>query len=137
MSRRENPETALVRGVFPLSFTVPGPPVPKARARVVRRRGKITSFTPDRTKSYQDFAGMLALEARQRHGRWALDRRYSVLVVVQRSAARGDVDNFGKAALDACNGVLWADDRQVFELHVHVLEVAKGAEQLKVTVEAA
>jgi len=25
----------------------------------------------------------------------------------------GDIDNLGKAVLDACNGILWKDDRQI------------------------
>ena len=117
-----------------LCFVVPGPPVPKARARTVRQRGRVVSFTPARTKSYGEFAGMLALQARQLHPAWRLDARYSVLVVVRRSGGQGDVDNYGKAALDACNGVLWADDRQVRALSVLIEDVAKGQEGLVVTV---
>lgn len=31
----------------------------------------------------------------------------------------GDVDNYAKSILDGCNGVIWADDEQVDELHVY------------------
>ncbi len=29
----------------------------------------------------------------------------------------GDIDNLEKAVLDACNGILWLDDRQIVEMH--------------------
>ena len=29
----------------------------------------------------------------------------------------GDIDNLAKAVLDACNGVVWSDDRLITELH--------------------
>lgn len=29
----------------------------------------------------------------------------------------GDIDNLAKAVLDACNGVVWTDDRLITELH--------------------
>ena len=32
---------------------------------------------------------------------------------------RGDIDNFAKAVLDAMNGKLWDDDKQIESLHVH------------------
>jgi len=35
-----------------------------------------------------------------------------------RKTSRPDCDNIAKAALDAGNGILWADDAQVAELHV-------------------
>jgi len=28
----------------------------------------------------------------------------------------GDIDNLGKTVLDACNGILWVDDRQIDSL---------------------
>ena len=30
----------------------------------------------------------------------------------------GDVDNLAKGILDACNGILWEDDRQITDLHI-------------------
>src|SRR5215471_3002886 len=33
---------------------------------------------------------------------------------------RSDVDNLAKLILDACNGFVWKDDRQVVELYVRV-----------------
>lgn len=31
---------------------------------------------------------------------------------------RIDIDNLSKAVLDACNGLIWQDDRQIIDLHV-------------------
>lgn len=96
-----------------LRFVVPGPPVPKARARVVRTGGKVRSFTPAKTARYERAVGAYALQARLLVPRWPLDASYAVQVHVYRAARRGDADNFLKGAIDGCNGVLWGDDRQV------------------------
>ena len=29
----------------------------------------------------------------------------------------GDIDNLTKAVFDACNGLIWVDDRQIVEMH--------------------
>ena len=72
--------------------------------------------------SAQESFGLAALEARARweqtHERvWprSLDCEYSIAVWAYRAARRGDYDNFGKQVNDALNGVLWADDRQIFK----------------------
>lgn len=36
-----------------------------------------------------------------------------------RSRKAGDLDNRAKVALDALNGLLWTDDRQITELHLY------------------
>lgn len=127
-----------------LSFVVPGPPVPKARARVVRNKDRVTgatktrSFTPDKSASYEQHVGILALAARTKAKQWlGLDRcvRIGLSVRVYRSREQGDLDNFIKSAKDALNGVLWADDWQVRRFgECFVEEVEKGRERLEVDV---
>ena len=48
-----------------------------------------------------------------------------------------DVDNLAKAVLDACNGLLWADDGQVVELVVrqHDCRVTSSEERCELQVE--
>lgn len=125
-----------------ISFVVNGPPVPKARARVVRSNGpmgpKTHSFTPAKSASYEAHVGMIALAARTKAPKWpGLDRsvRLGLSVRVFRSREQGDLDNFIKSALDACNGILWADDWQVRRFgECFVEEAAKGQERLEVDV---
>ena len=44
-----------------MRFTVPGPPVGKARARVVLNRGKVRAFTPAKSASFSNLAEVLIL----------------------------------------------------------------------------
>ncbi len=92
-----------------LSFTVHGPPVPKARARVVKGR----AFTPKRTRDYESHVTAVAFAAASRCSKWPKDATYALIVVVWRAANRGDLDNYLKAVSDALNGIAWNDDRQV------------------------
>lgn len=54
--------------------------------------------------------------------------RVQLDVFVATSASRVDIDNVAKVALDACNGVVWKDDRQVEKLVIerHVNASAPG-----------
>lgn len=98
-----------------VTFTVSGPPVPKARARLGRGRHW---FTPDRTRNYERAVRWSALAAIART-RWQRQARYVVEVSAYfPDARRRDADNVGKSVLDACNGVLWDDDSQVAALTV-------------------
>jgi len=122
-----------------LSFIVHGPPVPKARARVATNGdGKTHAFTPAKTKAYEAHVKTIAMATRTHHRHWPhLDRsvRFGLSVRVYRSAERGDLDNFIKAALDSCNGVLWVDDSQVRRFgECSVDECEKGKERIEVEV---
>ncbi len=100
-----------------LSFTVEGPPVPKARAR----RGKGgRHYTPAQTRAYESRVRWLAIAAASAAGwRPIADASYALdLVVVFPDARRRDLDNVTKSLCDALNGVAWLDDSQVAELHV-------------------
>jgi Holliday junction resolvase RusA-like endonuclease len=125
------------RTFMKLSFVVHGPPVPKARARVATNaEGKTHAFTPAKTKAYEKHVGTIALATRTHHRQWPhLDKaaRFGLSVRVYRSREQGDLDNFIKAALDSCNGVLWVDDSQVRRfVECSVDECEKGKERLEV-----
>lgn len=104
-----------------LMFTVPGPPVPKARARLVRKGGRVRSFTPDRTTEYEHRMMAYATQAKAKAGcSWPLEGTFRLHVDVYRAVQRGDADNFLKAAGDGLNGVLWLDDRMVHDARVRL-----------------
>ena len=98
-------------------FTVPGNPVPKARARVtLRRGGKATAYTPARTKGWEALVAQAAFLAMR--GQPPLEGPVGVELWLWRGDRRRvDGDNMEKAMLDACNGVVWLDDDQVLEMH--------------------
>lgn len=104
-----------------IAFTVDGPPVPMARARVfVRANGKIGAANPARPTAYKARIRAHFLAVANRTS-WPKDAAYSVeLRVFWQDARRRDLDNIAKSYLDGLNGgVAWNDDSQVDELHVY------------------
>lgn len=102
-----------------LAFTVPGPPVPKARPRVYRGH----TITDPRTTAYEGLVRLHAVRevqrAKQSHAWDAAALSYRVeLHFHMPTRRRADVDNLAKGVLDACNGVLWADDSAVCDLRI-------------------
>lgn len=146
-----------------LSFTVHGPPVPKARARIVSRvecgKTRTRGVTPQKTRDYEKMVSLVALAKRQnfdasmhaagiRDGvpsslvsqmqkRWPCQdkaKRYGIKLHVYRSRDAGDLDNYVKAISDACNGVLWLDDSQIRMIDAMVDGCEKGRERVEVEV---
>lgn len=105
----------------PLEFTVPGPPVPKARARVANGHG----FTPERTSEYEEavcYAALYALLQYLKRNSMAwpgIAKSYRLSCDFYRRANRGDLSNFIKSVEDALNMTrrygqpVWPDDRLV------------------------
>ena len=50
-----------------MRFTVPGPPVGKARARTVLNRGRVHSYTPNKTTAYESTVRLAFAKAFPRH----------------------------------------------------------------------
>jgi len=96
-------------------FHVPGPVIPKGRPRTVTRDGKSHTYTPKRTKDYEGVVKLYALQARGRRKPFSGNVSLDIEI---RGKGRGDLDNQVKSLLDALNGVLYNDDKQVVELHV-------------------
>jgi Holliday junction resolvase RusA-like endonuclease len=115
-ARRQSQEKS---GVTELRFIVPGPPVPAARPRVVRRGlGRAHAFTPARTEAYEQRVGVAALQAMAAI-RWRVGDAgpFGLRLDFYREANRGDLDNYTKAAADGITRArVWDDDRHVHEL---------------------
>ena len=110
-------------------FFVDGPPVPCARARVVKVGKASHGFTPKKTADYQKRIRMLALSEVAKSGVpfyfGAVEYRQALFAVhlyVGRAQKRGDADNFAKSVMDACTKVFWHDDSQVRTLTTTVLD---------------
>ena len=109
---------------FSLKFTIPGDPIPKARARVGRRGW---SYTPAKTVEYEQAVGWAARKALTESGKAALDSdvRFAVTVDFYLGTERQiDLDNLIKSLLDGLTprkprgrqrppGLFWKDDSQV------------------------
>lgn len=112
-------------------FVIPGKPVPKGRPRTTRNG---VTYTPKKTKDYEAFVAASFLEAgghRYLDGELLnVDLRFYFKVpksyTKKQKAAllnnpyyghRPDLDNLEKAILDGLNGVAFADDSQVVEMH--------------------
>lgn len=122
-------------------FTVFGKPVAKQRPRTVRgdRYGpkKVHTYTPLRTELQEE---KIALVYRSYYGRFTFDKGIPLLMTIKYFLEipkktgkkerekmvcgelrpvikKNDVDNVCKLVMDALNGVAYADDSQIVELH--------------------
>lgn len=116
-----------------ITFTVPGTPVAKARARSVLRHGKITHYTPNTTARYENLVRLAAQQAMGGQSplegavslsvraylpvpaSWSKPRRLAASAGLPHTS-RPDLDNLLKSVKDGANGVLWRDDSQVAEV---------------------
>ncbi len=96
-----------------LSFTVPGEPVPKARARGTGRGRK--HYTPERTREAELLIAGYAIQDYRRLA--DLSGHYGLKVVAYCKDMRKDVDNLLKTVMDGVAGIVWCNDRQVFDAH--------------------
>lgn len=120
-----------------LTFVVPGEPQAKQRARVYVRGAHVRAVTPAATRAYEERVRVCAAAAAAR-ARWTLDGDdyFEVALTVVRTHwdSGGDVDNAGKAVLDAMNGVAYPDDRYVRALTVTLAEPSRDNPHVVVTV---
>lgn len=134
-----------------VSFTVDGPPVAKGRPKFTTRGGFARSYTPQKTRAYEDLIRCAALEAMG--GKDLLEGHLTMTVTAYvampkafsklkradaidgliRPTTRPDADNIAKAALDGCNSILFRDDAQVTDLIVRKRYSAQP--RLTITVE--
>jgi Holliday junction resolvase RusA-like endonuclease len=126
------------KGVKPVTiyFTVPGPPVGKARPKVVRaKNGMSMTYTPDKTVAYEELVRLRFNESLQGHPFEPLQgalrikifagypipkstskkRRAAMLAGTELPTKKPDWDSIGKIICDALNGVAYEDDKQVTE----------------------
>lgn len=113
-----------------VTFTVPGVPVGKARARVTRNG----TFTPKKTRHYERDVKLLAKKAIGFEPPTDQPVHVDLVVILpipkswpkyRQAAARAgtvwptkvpDLDNLEKSVTDGCNGVVYLDDAQICEV---------------------
>lgn len=126
-----------------IQFVIPGAPQGKGRPRFTVRGGFASAYTPAETRKYE--AQVRGLAERAMAGRpitaapvevmlelrmpipasWSKKKQIAAAAGQVRATKKPDLDNVAKGALDACNGVCWADDSQIVLLTVRKLYAAE------------
>lgn len=111
-------------------------PVEQARPRAAYIGRRIIMYDPEKVKNFKKELSQLArLHYRDEPLGGALEIEVSFYRPVQKSLSKKerarrlsgehrpivkpDLDNYIKSALDALNGILWADDKHIVDLHAH------------------
>lgn len=116
-----------------ITFTVPGQPQGKGRARSTKS-GR--HYTPAKTVAYERMIGECAAEVMGERpvltgpaelhvvavfgvpASWSKTKREAALQWDTYPTVKPDADNIGKAVCDALNGLVWVDDSQVVDCRV-------------------
>lgn len=116
-----------------VAFIVPGMPIGKGRAKIVKIGGLSRMATPKKTVAYEGLvahAAQMAMAGQppfdgplgcEMHidcpvpESWSTKKRTRALAGELFPTTRPDADNVIKAVYDGCNGVLWRDDVQVVD----------------------
>lgn len=119
-----------------LTFTVEGAPVPKGRPRFSKRGKFVQTYTPQKTKDYEDVVRSAAQEAMGSSDplqtalkvylyiRLPVPASYSKKLTqecldgIEKPKKKPDWDNVAKAVTDAMNGIVYVDDCQIVDAHV-------------------
>ena len=117
-------------------YMVYGEPVGKGRPRFAKRGNFVSTYTPQKTKTYEDEIRMMAKAAMGssepletpvtvaiyiRAGiptSFSKQKRKDALANIEKPTKKPDIDNIAKCFLDAMNGIVYLDDKQVVSLHI-------------------
>jgi len=121
---------------FMTMFTVYGEPVGKGRPRFAKRGNFVSTYTPQKTKTYEDEIRLMAKAAMASSepletpvtvaiyirvgipASYSKQKRKDALSGVLRPTKKPDLDNIAKCFLDGMNEIVYLDDKQVVNLHV-------------------
>lgn len=98
------------------TFFVEGQPLPKERPRI----GKNRAYTPPKTQAWENTIAW-GVRAKMGHLEPFMGDVKVTLVFHRKGKKRADLDNFCKSALDAMNGIVYHDDKQVTRLEAIVI----------------
>lgn len=119
-----------------ISFTIPGVPVAKGRPRFARRGAFVTTYSPEKTVSYENLVKIMASQSMQRNpplesavkvsvclfisppASWSKKKTDQALAHEIYPTSKPDIDNVIKGIFDAMNGIVFVDDKQVVRLNV-------------------
>ena len=131
-------------------FTVYGEPIGKGRPRFARRGNFVSTYSPQKTKTYEDEIRMMAKAAMGssepldtpvtvaiyiRAGipaSFSKQKRKDALEGILKPTKKPDIDNIAKCFLDGMNDIVYLDDKQVVNLHVTQLYAETPAVEVMV-----
>ncbi len=117
-------------------YSVYGEPVGKGRPRFAKRGNFVSTYTPQKTKTYEDEIRMMAKVAMGASepletpvtvaiyirvgipASFSKQKRKDALANIERPTKKPDIDNIAKCFLDGMNGIVYLDDKQVVSLHI-------------------
>ena len=121
---------------FIVMYTVYGEPVGKGRPRFARRGNFVSTYSPQKTKTYEDEIRMMAKAAMGSSealetpvtvaiyirvgipASFSKQKRKDALEGILKPTKKPDIDNIAKCFLDGMNDIVYLDDKQVVNLHV-------------------
>ena len=121
---------------FMVMYTVYGEAIGKQRPRFVRRGNHVSTYTPEKTKTYEDEIRYMARAAMgasppletpvtvaiyirvEIPKSFSKQKRKDALEGILKPTKKPDIDNIAKCFLDGMNGIVYQDDKQVINLHV-------------------
>jgi Holliday junction resolvase RusA-like endonuclease len=117
-------------------YSVYGEPIGKGRPRFAKRGNFVSTYTPQKTKTYEDEIRMMAKAAMGASepletpvtvaiyirvgipASYSKQKRKDALANIERPTKKPDIDNIAKCFLDGMNGIVYLDDKQVVSLHI-------------------
>ena len=121
---------------FMLTYMVEGNPVGKGRPKFARRGNFVSTYTPTKTRDYENVITEVAKKAMGSNeiletpvtvaiyitvpipASYSKKRTEACLKDIERPIKKPDIDNIAKCFLDAMNDIVYKDDTQVLTLHV-------------------
>ena len=121
---------------FMVMYTVYGEPVGKGRPRFAKRGNFVSTYTPLKTKTYEDEIRMMAKAAMGssepletpvtvaiyiRVGiptSFSKQKRKDAIEGILKPTKKPDADNVLKCFLDGMNEIVYLDDKQVVNIHL-------------------
>ena len=107
-------------------FIVWGQAVPAPRARITRRG----NYYPARYEAWRSLVQVAALQ----HGRPLWEGDITLGIVIHGARRNADWDNYGKAISDSLEGIFYANDKQVRDGHVRLVECPAKERRAEITV---
>jgi len=121
---------------FQVIFTIYGEPVAKGRPKFARRGNFVQTYTPAKTKTYEDEVHYMAAVAMGSSkplegaveayicithaipASYSKKRKEACLSGLEKHLKKPDLDNTAKAIIDGMAGVVMKNDSQVTSLHI-------------------
>ena len=135
---------------FMVMYVVYGEPVGKGRPRFARRGNFVSTYSPQKTKTYEDEIRMMAKAAMGSSealetpvtvaiyirvgipASFSKQKRKDALEGILKPTKKPDIDNIAKCFLDGMNDIVYLDDKQVVNLHVTKLYAETPAVEVMV-----